>query len=343
MEPRPRWQSHPPSSNSGRRPRPQTPDRDRPPQRALGSRRETRRSDPDGGTPSRPMPGTETGLPWTLTCGGIGLRSPDLENRRRLLTTGLAAIVLLLAGGGYLLWRVVQRELAVATAADRVRRRWSRTSSARRSTSLRHVTELLEEDDEMPPSAGTPFTSVLGRNTERLHRLVESLLDFARMEDGRKPYDFNRVDAATCDDGGRRFPRTSTAGRHSSRPRPSALTAVRSPMRRRSPTRSGTCSTTPSSTRRAAAPIRVSIRRTRRGVAIAVHDQGLGIPAHERGKSSDGSCAAQRRPARHQGYRPRAGHGVAHRRSPRRRDRARVGGRRREARSGSCSARPVGA
>ena len=39
------------------------------------------------------------------------------------------------------------------------------------------------------------FYEALGRNTERLQRLVESLLDFARMESGRKPYDLQPVDA----------------------------------------------------------------------------------------------------------------------------------------------------
>jgi signal transduction histidine kinase len=62
-------------------------------------------------------------------------------------------------------------------------------------TSLRHVTELLEEDDDLPRDQRRSFYQALGRNTERLHRLVESLLDFARMEGGRKPYDLRPVDA----------------------------------------------------------------------------------------------------------------------------------------------------
>jgi signal transduction histidine kinase len=62
-------------------------------------------------------------------------------------------------------------------------------------TSLRHVIELLQEDDELPKERRRSFYEVLGRSTERLDRLVESLLDFGRMEDGRKPYDLRSIDA----------------------------------------------------------------------------------------------------------------------------------------------------
>ena len=95
---------------------------------------------------------------------------------------------MLLVAGSFVLWRVIQRELAVARLQTDFVAAVShefRTPLA----SLRHVTELLEENDDLPPERRRAFYEVLGRNTERLHRLVESLLDFARMEDGRKPYD----------------------------------------------------------------------------------------------------------------------------------------------------------
>ena len=63
-------------------------------------------------------------------------------------------------------------------------------------TSLQHVTELLEEDDELPRERRQSLYAALGRSTGRLRGLVESLLDFARMEDGRKPYDLSLVDPA---------------------------------------------------------------------------------------------------------------------------------------------------
>jgi signal transduction histidine kinase len=139
---------------------------------------------------------SETGLPWTvaLGAGDVPHATQDLAARRRLLSLGLGAIVLFLAGGSYLLWRVVQREIAVARLqTDFV----SAVSHEFRTplTSLRHVTELLEEDDNLPPERRKTFYAALNRSTERLHRLVESLLDFARMEVGRKPYDSQPLDA----------------------------------------------------------------------------------------------------------------------------------------------------
>ena len=137
----------------------------------------------------------ETGLPWTIVVGpgDLSLQSQDLA-ARRLRSLGLSAIVLFLAGGSYLLWRVVQRELAVARLqTDFV----SAVSHEFRTplTSLRHLTELLEEDDHLSPERRQTFYAALGRSTERLHRLVESLLDFGRMEAGRRPYRFDRADA----------------------------------------------------------------------------------------------------------------------------------------------------
>jgi two-component system phosphate regulon sensor histidine kinase PhoR len=138
----------------------------------------------------------ETGLPWNVVVGpgDASVQSQDLAMRRRLLSVGLGAIVLLLAGGSYMLWRVVQRELTVARLqADFV----SAVSHEFRTplTSLRHITELLEENDTLPPERRQSFYAALGRSTVRLHRLVESLLDFGRMELGRKPYDMQPADA----------------------------------------------------------------------------------------------------------------------------------------------------
>ena len=84
------------------------------------------------------------------------------------------------------LWRIVQRELAVARLqAEFV----SAVSHEFRTpvTSLRHTIELLQENDEVNPERRQSFYAVLARSTDRLHRLVESLLDFGRMEAGRRP------------------------------------------------------------------------------------------------------------------------------------------------------------
>jgi signal transduction histidine kinase len=139
---------------------------------------------------------SETGLPWTLVLspGDSSPLAQEMADRRRLLSLGLAAILLLLAGASYLLWRVIRKELAVARLQTEFVAAVShefRTPLA----SLRHVTELMQEDDDLPPDRRRSFYEALGRNTERLHRLVESLLDFARMEGRKKPYDLQPLDA----------------------------------------------------------------------------------------------------------------------------------------------------
>ena len=152
---------------------------------------------PPAAAPLVRVSAADSGLPWTVVLHSDKWSRAGEQDayRRRLLMSGLASILLLLGGGSYFLWRVVQRELAVSRLqTDFV----AAVSHEFRTplTSLRHVTELLEEDDQMPPERRRSFYEVYRRNTERLHQLVESLLDFARMEAGRKSYDRRPLDAA---------------------------------------------------------------------------------------------------------------------------------------------------
>jgi signal transduction histidine kinase len=107
---------------------------------------------------------------------------------------GLAAILLLISAGSYFIWRSVNRELAVARLqSDFV----SAVSHEFRTplTTLRQFNELLVDEDDLAPEKRSSYYQAQSRATERLHRLVESLLDFGRMEAGRRPYRFERLDA----------------------------------------------------------------------------------------------------------------------------------------------------
>jgi len=140
-------------------------------------------------------PGGETGLPWTLALGpgDTGDLEAAASTRRGLLGAGLAAVLALVAGSSILVWRVMQRELAVARLQTEF---VAAVSHEFRTplTALRHVTDLLEESDDVPVERRRQFYQTLGRNTDRLQRLVESLLDFSRMESGRQPYDLRIID-----------------------------------------------------------------------------------------------------------------------------------------------------
>jgi signal transduction histidine kinase len=63
-------------------------------------------------------------------------------------------------------------------------------------TSLRQLTELLARGRASSEERRAQYYEVLERETERLHRLVESLLDFGRRESGKRQYRFESLDAA---------------------------------------------------------------------------------------------------------------------------------------------------
>jgi signal transduction histidine kinase len=227
----------------------------------------------------------DTRLPWTVAVssdGGAAERR-ELALRERLLSIGLGAIVLLLAGGSWWLWRVMRRELAVARLqADFV----SAVSHEFRTplTSLQHVTELLEEDDNLPPERRRSFYSSLGRNTERLRRLVESLLDFGRMESGRKPYDLRAEDAGGIaaetvaefqKDAG---PRGFTVDLDLDGAREFQVRADRVALTHALWNLLDNAAKYSAESR----AIWVSVRRQADGIAIAVRDAGLGVPSRER-------------------------------------------------------------
>jgi signal transduction histidine kinase len=63
-------------------------------------------------------------------------------------------------------------------------------------TTLRQFTDRLREQPEMSESSRRVCTDAQARATDRLTRLVESLLDVGRMEAGAQPYSFARLDLA---------------------------------------------------------------------------------------------------------------------------------------------------
>jgi two-component system phosphate regulon sensor histidine kinase PhoR len=139
----------------------------------------------------------QSGLPWDIRFWAESSGSAsETDARRRTMAAGLAALLLLVGGGGFLIWRVVQRELAVAALqTDFV----ATVSHEFRTplTSLRHVAELLDEDDELPGVRRRLLYGVINRNATRLSRLVDTLLDFTRIESGGRPYTLAPLDAGT--------------------------------------------------------------------------------------------------------------------------------------------------
>ena len=137
----------------------------------------------------------DTGLPWTLIVTEPGTAGwGELPGQRNLLLVGLGALLALIAAVSYFIYRAISREMAVARLqSDFV----AAVSHEFRTplTSLRQFQDLLADEETVSPAKRRVYHEAQVRATDRLQRLVEALLDFGRMEAGRHPYRFERLDA----------------------------------------------------------------------------------------------------------------------------------------------------
>lgn len=138
----------------------------------------------DGSTPALRVHQV-TGLPWTIAAGSIqpAPEQAEFTTRRRWIVSGLILFGLLAATASYLIYRAVTREMAVARQqSDFV----SAVSHEFRTplTSMRQFTEMLLDQPELPANRRRQAYEAQHRATERLSRLVESLLHFGRMQAG---------------------------------------------------------------------------------------------------------------------------------------------------------------
>jgi signal transduction histidine kinase len=150
---------------------------------------------PMNGIPVSTRLSSVTGLPWDITFTNADLEAnlSQFSQRRRLMMMGLGMLALLVIAASYFIGRAVSRELAAARLqSDFV----SAVSHEFRTplTSMRQFTEMLVEDENLPVDKRHVYYHAQERATRRLSRLVESLLDFGRMEAGARPYRLERLD-----------------------------------------------------------------------------------------------------------------------------------------------------
>jgi signal transduction histidine kinase len=244
----------------------------------------------------------ETRLPWAVQVASADPAADfaQLAERRRLMLLLLVMLALFAVVGSYAVLRGVSRELEVARLqSDFV----SAVSHEFRTplTSLRQLAELLKSGRVASDQRRAQYYEIMERESGRLHRLVEGLLDFGRMEAGAMEFTWGRVmpsdlvRAVVADfeaergEGGCRVELTVDGVTPAVRADAEALgravwnlldNAVKySPN---NPT------------------VGVTVSPVDGRVAIAVRDQGTGIPASERaaifekfvrGSSADGSSA----------------------------------------------------
>jgi signal transduction histidine kinase len=233
-----------------------------------------------GETVSRNPPDTD--LPWTLVVASVQppREAHDFAVRRRFLVAGFVLLALMALAAGYLIVRAVNREVAVARLqSDFV----SAVSHEFRTplTSLRQFTEMLRENPRLDDERRRFAYDAQARATERLMRLVESLLDFGRMQAGARRYRFEAHDGAdlvraVVED----FRREAMAGGHAmefssngSAPidvdEEALSRAIRNLL-------DNAVKYSPDPR-----PIEVGVGRRAGEVRISVSDHGIGIPPHE--------------------------------------------------------------
>jgi signal transduction histidine kinase len=133
--------------------------------------------------------------PWTLQLWPSPPADPDARVRQRLLVGMTAAMVLFVWAASYFIARAVRREAEVARLQSNF---VAAVSHEFRSplTAVRQMAEMLEID-RLPSDARrhTYYRAIAGE-AARLQRLVETLLNFGRMEAGAARYQFTKVDLA---------------------------------------------------------------------------------------------------------------------------------------------------
>ncbi|OGB61391.1 MAG: hypothetical protein A2Y94_07970 [Caldithrix sp. RBG_13_44_9] len=127
---------------------------------------------------------------------GIRLRGQSLEDlarkrsRNDLFLIGLVNIILIFAG--WLLYRNIRREMELAEMKSAF---VSNVSHELRTplSLIRMFAETLELERVKSEQKKKEYYKIIGQETERLTHLINNILNFSKMEAGRKEYHFQKV------------------------------------------------------------------------------------------------------------------------------------------------------
>jgi signal transduction histidine kinase len=161
-----------------------------------------------GGTAQGPRSGqvvrspAQTRLPWAVLVASLDPVADvaEIAGRRRILLAAFAVMIAVVLTGSYFLVRSIARELEAA----RLKSDFVSAVSHEFRTPLASMSQIAElfADDRVPEEGQRrQYYGLLVAETRRLKRLVENLLDFARMEGGAKEYRLEALDAAALVEG----------------------------------------------------------------------------------------------------------------------------------------------
>ena len=144
---------------------------------------------------------TETQLPWSLhVTRGQGPRDKTMTARQRLMLLGLGTVVVFLIAGTYFVARAIRHEIAVSRLqSDFV----ATVSHEFRSplTAMRQLSEILALGRVSDEERRQKYYDTLVSETRRLQALVETLLNFGKMEEGARQYRFEEIDTGELVEG----------------------------------------------------------------------------------------------------------------------------------------------
>ena len=140
---------------------------------------------------------SEAGVPWLTEAAPADparLQSAS-EQRRQIYLAMLLLVFAMLMVGSYVTARAVKQQLEIARLkSDFV----ATVSHEFRSplTAIQQLSELLQRGRAPTEEKRQEYYALISRESGRLARLVENLLDFSSIEGGRKEYHFDRFDPA---------------------------------------------------------------------------------------------------------------------------------------------------
>jgi signal transduction histidine kinase len=115
--------------------------------------------------------------------------------RTAIYVASLCLVFVIAASGAYLLWRDVRRDVAMSALRSQF---VSSVSHELKTplTAIRMFAELLRMRPESEPALRHEYLDTIVNESERLSRLVDNVLDFSKIEQGRKLYRFERTSLA---------------------------------------------------------------------------------------------------------------------------------------------------
>jgi signal transduction histidine kinase len=117
---------------------------------------------------------------------------PGTGSRQSFLAAALILAVAFTIVAGFLLWRDVQRDLRLSEMRSQF---VSSVSHELRSplSAIRMFTETLKLDEDVDRETRSEYLDTILHESERLSRLVDNVLDFGKIERGKKTYRFQAV------------------------------------------------------------------------------------------------------------------------------------------------------